>query len=155
MPSLNFDATQYTPSQFTDPLPAGKYTVAITASDRKKTKNKSGEYLEFEYTVLDGEHKNRKTWDRLCIEHASPEAQRIARERLANICHAVGNLAPKTTEQIHNIPFMIKVKVKHDPERDEYYNEVKGYGKLERKPEPTPKPQTSQAPQNDDSAPWG
>ena len=150
MATLNFDASQVKPATSADPLPAGKYIVAITASDRKTTKNGAGEYLEFELTVLDGEFKGRKAWDRLCISHSNAQTVEIARGNLSAICHAVGVMHPKDSVELHNLPLVIRVICKKSDETGEIRNEIKGYSKREAAPQ---HPQTPAAATN--TVPWG
>jgi hypothetical protein len=49
-----------------EPLPSGKYHVAVTDGDLKesgpKAKNPGSEYISWEFTVQDGEYENRKLW---------------------------------------------------------------------------------------------
>ena len=79
MADLNgFDATNVEPNAGFDPIPAGKYVAAITASAMKPTKNGKGEYLELEMEVLEGPFKGRKLWDRLTLRPIRPVAVGIA-----------------------------------------------------------------------------
>ena len=94
MALLNFDASQVDPSVGYEALPAGKYLVEISDSEMKPTKAGNGEMLQLEFTVIDGEFKNRKIWDRLCLRHPNPEAVKIAQANLSAICHAVEVLRP-------------------------------------------------------------
>ena len=48
----NFNANEVEPTTAFEPLPAGKYLAAITASEVKATKKGDGNYLELEFTVL-------------------------------------------------------------------------------------------------------
>ena len=86
MANLNgFNANEVEPTTAFEPLPAGKYLAAITASEMKATKKGDGSYLQLEFTVLDGDCKGRKTWDRLCINHPNDLTQKIARGNLSAI----------------------------------------------------------------------
>ena len=64
MVQLNFDANTVEPATGREPLPAGKYLVIINASMMKPTRMGNGQYLEFEYQVVTGPHKNRRVWSR-------------------------------------------------------------------------------------------
>ncbi len=134
MASLNFDATQVEPSTGKDPIPAGKYVAAITASEMKPTKNGAGQYLECEYQILDGDHKGRKLWSRHTLQHPSAQTVQIARGELSAICRAVGIMTPKDSAELHNLPLLITVKCKRRADSDELTNEVKGYAKAEAEP---------------------
>ena len=150
MANLNgFNANEVEPTTTFEALPAGKYLVGITASAMKATKKGDGSYLELEFTVLEGDCKGRKTWDRLCINHPNDLTQKIARGNLSAICRAVGVMQPKDSVELHNIPLVISVKCKKREDTGEIANEVKGY---EAKAAAAGRPQ--QAPTNDTTPPW-
>jgi hypothetical protein len=129
MTQLNFDASQVDPSVPFEVLPSDKYIVEITKSEMKPTKAGDGAYLELEYTILEGQYRGRKLWDRLCLNHPTPRTVEIARANLSAICHAVGILKPHDSGELHNIPFQITVRLKKVDEQ--MTNEVKGYAKRE------------------------
>ena len=86
MAHLNgFNANEVEPTTPFEPLPAGKYLAAITASEMKITKKGDGSYLQLGFTVLDGDCKGRKVWDRLCINHPNDLTQKIARGNLCGV----------------------------------------------------------------------
>lgn len=149
MALLNFDSTRVEPSTVMETLPAGKYVVEITKSETKETKAKNGSYLELEMTVLDGEYRGRKVWDRLCLVHDNQKTQNIARANLSALCHAVNVLQPKDSVELHGLPFVINVKIRENESNGEKYNEVRGYSKRERAVAPE-----SAAASSDTSAPW-
>ena len=148
MAQLNFDAREVKPSAAPDPIPAGKYLVEISESEMKETKNKDGSYLELVFTVVDGEYRGRKIWDRLCINHPNAKTVEIARANLSAICHAVGVLQPQDSAQLHGLPLVVGVRLKKNEQNGDMYNEVKGYKKRETMELP------AQAPTNDKTPPW-
>ncbi|MDD3588547.1 MAG: DUF669 domain-containing protein [Thermoguttaceae bacterium] len=150
MSLLNFDATRVEPTVAMELVPAGKYVVEISNSTTKETKAKNGSYLELEMTILEGEHKGRKLWDRLCLNHVNPKTQRIAQANLSAICHAVNVLQPRDSVDLHNLPFEVNVRVRENENTGESYNEVRGYAKRERN---FAAPASGTA-SNTDSAPW-
>ena len=163
MAKLNFDASKVDPSVPFEPLPSDKYLVEITRSEVKPTKAGDGTYLELEYLVLDGPYKDRKVWDRLCLNHPSQKTVEIARANLSAVCHAVDVLQPRDSNELHHIPFIVTVKAKKDESSGTIFNEVKGYSKRESlvapAPQATPASQTQavqyqQAPVGDKTPPW-
>jgi len=76
-------------------VPSDKYIAEITKSELKATKAGDGSYLEIEYTILEGEYRGRKVWDRLCLNHQTQRTVEIARANLSAICHAVGVMKPR------------------------------------------------------------
>jgi len=149
MPSLDgFNASEVEPATF-EPLPAGKYLAAITASEMKPTKNGSGSYLQLTFTILDGEYRNRVLWSRLNLQNSNATAVKIARGELSAICRAVNVMQPRDSVELHNIPLVITVKLKKRKDTDELANEVKGY-----EPKSAADGQPQQAPSNDTTPPW-
>ena len=126
MVQISFDATQVKPLVEYTTLPEGQYLVEITQSLYKKTKAGDGNYLEFEYMVLDGELKGSLHWDRLCLEHPSPKAMKRANAALSAICHAIGVLSFQDTIELHHLPFVITVKNKVNSE-GQASAEIAGY----------------------------
>lgn len=150
MANLNgFNANEVEPSTAFEALPSGKYLAAITASEMKSTKKGDGSYLQLEFTVLDGDCRGRKIWDRLCLNHPKDLTQKIARGNLSAICHAVGVMQPRDSVELHNLALVITVKCKKRDDTGELTNEIKGY---EAKATAAGRPQ--QAPITDPTPPW-
>ena len=145
----NFNANEVEPNVGFEPVPAGKYVAMITASEIKPTKKGDGSYLELELTILEGQYKDRKVWDRLCRNHPSEKVVEIANKNLSSICRAVGVMQPKDSCDLHNIPMCITVKCKKRDDNGEIANEVRVYAKKESA---AGKPQ--QASPTDNTPPW-
>lgn len=141
MALLDFDASSFdmvtaAPSSGYTPLPSGEYPVHIIGSDMRATKSGTGHYIELTLEVLAGEYAGRRIWDRLNIDNPNQQAVAIARRVLAQICHAVGILQLKDTEQLHHRPMVAIVQV--EPGRDGYgpRNIVRGYKQVQQQPAP-------------------
>jgi hypothetical protein len=66
----------------------------ITGAEYKTPGSGGPEYLSIEYTIAEGEFKDRKVWDSLYLNSANTTAVNIARSRLKSTAIAVGvNLA--------------------------------------------------------------
>lgn len=124
MATLNFDANQVEPASGREPLPAGRYLVVISDSTLKPTRNGQGQYLEFEYQVLAGEHKGRRLWSRHNLHHPSEQAVEIARKELSAICRAIGVLTPRDSAELHNLPLTVTVKLAPRNDTGEQTNEI-------------------------------
>lgn len=123
-----FDASSFEPkTKSYDLIPDGWYPAMIIDSETKPTKAGTGHYLQLTLEVTDGEHKGRYLWDRLNLDNPNQTAVAIAQETLASICHAVNVLAPKETEELHNIVFEVRVGIQ--PAKGAYSesNIVRGY----------------------------
>jgi hypothetical protein len=112
MATLNLDLTNVQPATgVQDPVPAGWYKMAMTASELKPTKDGSGQRLACEFTILEGQYQGRKVFEGFNLVNQNQDAVRIAYEQLAAIGTAVGILQIGQSEQLHNIPMDIKVKL--------------------------------------------
>lgn len=125
--SLNFDASQVPPAEAFEALPAGTYKAVITKTEMKDNRAKNGVFLEVELQIVDGEHANRKVWDRINLLNPSATAVEIGKRTLSAICHAVHVMRPSDTSELHNIPLIIKVGVEKRSDTDDMSNVVKGY----------------------------
>lgn len=130
------------------PLPPGSYEVIIAQSDIKATKAGTGEYIELEMQIVDGEYQGRRIWERLNVNNPNKTAEDIAKAALGALCMAVGVDDLTDTEQLHDIPFIIGVEVdRKDPTR----NRVMSYGQAAA-PAPKPAPVKPTAPAG--ARPW-
>jgi hypothetical protein len=71
-------------------LPAGKYTASISRADYGETKAGNGMMIKLELLLVGGEHGGRVVFENLNIQNNNPIAEKIASERLAEICDAIG-----------------------------------------------------------------
>ena len=141
-----FDAREVEPMEDFEPIPAGQYLAAITASEMKPTKAGDGNFLELTFQVLEGDYKGRLLWARLNLDNPNELAVKIARAQLAALCKAVGVLTPNDSHEFHDLPMEITVKVKPRTDTGDLTNEITAYGK---------KPSPAQAPQaKSDAPPW-
>lgn len=124
--AINFDANTVKPRTGFDPVPNGDYRAMIVESAVKDTKDKQGKYIQLNWQILDGDYKGKIVFDRLNVQNPSETAQKIGQEQLSAVCHATGVLKLSSTAQLHNIPVMIKVRVKEEKGYDPQ-NEVKKY----------------------------
>lgn len=115
MAQLNFDARTVAPQTGFEPLPIGWYNVIVDETEMKPTKAGDGScYLKVRYSVLDGQHSGRKIYGNLNLQNANPQATEIGLKQLSALAHAVGVLMVGDSQQLHNIPLKIKVKIRND-----------------------------------------
>lgn len=124
---LNFDAEGVDPAKPFEVLPPDRYHVYISGTEMKPTKANTGEYLEVEYTVVDGDYEGRKLWSRHNIVNPSEKAQQIARQELSAICHAVGVLKVEDSAELHDRPLLIEVGIEKNRQNDTDVNRVKAW----------------------------
>lgn len=122
-----FDADEVEPQGDFDPIPAGWYRAFISEHETKETKAGTGKFLELVWEVSDGEHENRKVWDRLNLDNPNETAVEIARASLSAICRAVGVAKPESADDL--VGKEVEIKVAIQPAKGEYSasNIVKGY----------------------------
>ena len=153
----NFNAEEVEPSSSFDPIPAGWYTAIISSSEMKATRDGYGEYLSLTLQVIEGQYENRLVFARLNLKNANDKAVDIARKDLAAICRAVGVMSPQASEELHDIPLMIKVKVRAASGDYEASNDIGGYKAVEGA-NLTPAPKAASKPQTPPPAatkkPW-
>jgi hypothetical protein len=127
MVELNFSADAIEPLGVFDVLPVGEYVVVVSETDMKDASTGKGRYLQIVFTVIDGEYKGRKIWDRLNIDNESTTAQEIAQRALSSICRAVKVMHPQDSDELKDIPLIIVVGIR--PAKGDYQasNVVKGY----------------------------
>ncbi len=142
----NFNAEEVEPSSSFDPIPAGWYTAIISASEMKATRDGYGEYLSLTLQVIEGQYENRLVFARLNLKNANDKAVDIARKDLAAICRAVGVMSPQASEELHDKPLMIKVKVRPASGEYEASNDIGGYKAVEGQ-DLTPAPKAASKPQ--------
>lgn len=123
------------------PLPEGEYVCMFTSSEMKETKAKTGQYIQLQLDVVEGEHAGRTLIERLNIKNPNEKAVEIAYQTLKRICDAVNKPSISNTEELHNIRLIVRVKVeKSKPyEKDgvtqegNMQNVIKGYKSIKEK----------------------
>ena len=144
MPSLSFDATSYTPQQRDYGVIApGKYPAVINATDIKATKSGTGQYLEIEFQIIDGDYAGRRIWERLNINNENKKAEDIARERLAALCQALDIATLTDSDQLIDGQVVLGLEIdRKEPDR----NRVSGFWALDGAPVAAPAPKPAAAP---------
>jgi hypothetical protein len=111
MADLNgFNANEFPDDAFT--VEEGEYLAMMTESKLTPTKkDPSVHYLYIKFEILEGKFKGRKVEDRLNIRHADEQVRQISNQKLAAICKAVGTITPKSSEELHDKPLALSVKL--------------------------------------------
>lgn len=146
MAKLDFNAPQFeapADDKFA-PLPDGEYEAVIMDSDVKDTKAGTGQYLKLVCEVTGPTHSGRKVFANVNISNPNPQAVEIGQKELKAICIAVGkgDQVIKDSQELHNIPVVIKVL---RDKKDDTQNRIVAW-----------KPKTAPviAPANSGKAPW-
>jgi hypothetical protein len=127
MANFSFDASSVAPQITNGVLPAGTYLAHITESDIRPLASGNGQGLKLTFEIIDGQHKGRRVWDNLNIQHTSETTQRIAQAQLSALCHAVNVIKLEDTSALHYKPVKIKVTVREAQGNYQESNNIKGY----------------------------
>lgn len=140
-----FDANAKENQAPSNVVPKGDYEFIAVKSEKKRTKDGSGEYLSFQFQITKGEFQNRMVFQNfnlwLTPSATDPEkaektktAIAIAKGNFSKFCRAVGVLTPQDSSELHNRPFIGKVKVRAS-EGYEEQNEIYDFSpKLQNAP---------------------
>ncbi|UYM14281.1 DUF669 domain-containing protein [Endozoicomonas euniceicola] len=153
MAGLGFTANEYNPAQGFEPLPNGEYIAMISEAELKNTKAGTGQYIKFVWTVMDGEYSGRKVWSNHNIVNPNQTAQKIGREEISAIAHAIGRPDVNDTDHMINIPCKVSVVIKQETGRDpsnviKKWEAISGAGfpgQQSAAPQPVPQPGTAPA----------
>lgn len=140
MATLNIDVSTLPQSTF-ELLEPGWYKAIMSASEVKPTKSGNGEYLRCEFQIIEGVKKNFKVWANLNLWNENEAARNIAFGELgsmASACGITGHL--QDSQQLHNIPLMIRIKHTKPQEGYEPQNAISGYKKIDDSPVPEKAP---------------
>ena len=85
---LNINWEEVKEEQSFDPMPAGIYSAIISGAEMKTPQSGKADYLSLEYTIAEGEFKDRKVWDSLSINSDNVKASNIAKSRLKAVAIA-------------------------------------------------------------------
>lgn len=129
MAQFQFDASQHAASLNFDALPKGWYQGVVSES-KSRTTNSGGQALDFVVELTAPPFaKGRKVFLGFNVVNSNPEAVRIGYEQLAAFSIACGHPKWNQTEELHNKPLHIKLKIEKAPEGSDYEdrNQPNGY----------------------------
>ncbi|MDB5294689.1 MAG: hypothetical protein JWO31_672 [Phycisphaerales bacterium] len=96
-----------------DLLPKGDYLAQVEESGKKPTQAGTGTLLKLTWRILEpAAFAGRKLFDNINLTNPNPQAQEIGQRQLASIRAATGVASLKRSEQLHNIPVTLKVRIK-------------------------------------------
>lgn len=119
MANFGFSTSQYDPNAGFDVLPAGDYVAMLVEADIRTNKSNTGDYINCKWLITEGEFINRTIYDAVNITHTNSMAEKIGRQRLSAIAHAIGCPEAQDTEQLIQKPCVLTLSIK----RDEKYGE--------------------------------
>lgn len=125
-----YNAADHEPSGEFERIPEGRYHAEIVNSEEKGIGENggSGVKLSLTWKIITGPLEGRLIWQDILHGYnvqgeKGDKTRDIAARQLSAVCHAVGKLAPKDTEELHHIP----CEVSYGPQKkNPQYDEVKG-----------------------------
>lgn len=128
------------PSSGYTPLPAGEYALEIVESDYLPNSKGTGMILKCKAQIVGGEFDLRPYYINYSLEHTDEQAQEIGQRDFAGLRRATGVLAPEKSEELHWIPFRVKIAAQISKRTGDPVNRIKQY--LFDDQAPAPKPRT-------------
>lgn len=115
---MSFNSNDFAERTHVSVVPPGWYVMQIVDSKIVPTKTPGGARLNLQFKILQGDFAGRMVFQGYNVKNANPVAVNIAMEELAELSKAVGVPVWNDTEQLHGIPFNMKVKCKAEPGYD-------------------------------------
>lgn len=115
---MSFNSNDFAERTHVSVVPPGWYITQIVDSKLVPTKTPGGARLNLQFKILQGDFAGRMVFQGYNVKNANPVAVNIAMEELAELSRAVGVPVWNDTEQLHGIPFNMKVKCKAEPGYD-------------------------------------
>lgn len=95
-------------------LPAGEQTLEIVESEYVPTCDGLGMLLKCKAQIVGGEYDGRPYYLNYTLEHADPQREEKGQRDFACVRRATGVLAPDFTDDLHFIPFGVKLGVREN-----------------------------------------
>jgi len=115
--ALDITGVEPTSNDFS-PLAEGWYDLQIVDC-QKKTSQSNNEYLNVEFEVINNaQSAGRKVWDIYSIWHEKAEAQKVSKERLADVAYAAGIKSLNDADQLHGaqLSALLGIEKSNNPE---------------------------------------
>ena len=108
-----------------DPIPDGTYEIEVKSivEDFSKAGHR---YLKAEFEVIEGDHSNRRLWDRFNMWHPNPDAVLASQKQLSSLFTAAGFPTMRDTEDLIGEQVNARVRTQQDDGYDPK-NVIKGY----------------------------
>ena len=92
-----------------EPIPDGDYVMHVSKTEVNETKARNGYRLDVEFTIIDGQHSERKLGASMNVVNPNEQAQGIGRgelKRLSEACGADFNAVLEDTDLLLFQPFV-------------------------------------------------
>jgi hypothetical protein len=133
-----YDADSLPEGQDFSPIPDGWYIATVSKSELKDTKNKDGQYINLQWTILGPTAQGRAIFDMINLRNKSEEAERIGLGQLRQLILATGVGRINDDQQLVGATCQIKVALGKAQNGYEAKSEVKQYKAAEGSSAPRP-----------------
>lgn len=127
MAKLQFNAAGKDTGGDYEPLPIGDYNGMVIETEIKENKKGTGSFIKVTTQILDEEYQGRRVYDYINVVHTNEKVQQIAERQLAELCNAVGVLELEDTQELHEIPLVVRLAIEAGNEQFGPSNKVKKY----------------------------
>ena len=86
----SFNPDEVETARQSEPIPDGDYTMQVTKTELNETKSRNGYRLDVEFTIIEGQHENRKLFTSLNVRNSNQQAEQIALGELKRLSEACG-----------------------------------------------------------------
>jgi len=116
--------------------PAGRYVVQLVSTEQQRSSGDTCDRISFEFRILEEEYAGKAIYIRLNANHVSaPKSNEIFEERMDALLYAVGRPNGfNDIAEIFNIPFVLDVYTRKNPQTDKDSYEVGGMQRHVQKP---------------------
>jgi hypothetical protein len=113
MAAFDFNAENVNPNEGTgfQIIPKGNYLMLIEKTEINESEDKTALYFKAQVSIVDGPYERQKLFPRITLQHPNETAQRIGQSQFSQLCHAIGKLNIKDTDELTLIPFIGRVDV--------------------------------------------
>lgn len=132
----NFDASQVTPNQAPEILPATWYSMYCVGTEHRYTQDTTGQYVNFVFEMDSELHpslRGRRMSVNINLWHERPDVRDRAEGDLSALCHATGIMVISNTDQLVGGRCAVKLRIKPADGQYEARNEISGYDNLEKR----------------------
>ena len=117
---------EYEPGAF-DLIPKGTYAAQVIESDVADTKTGGGKLLKLTLQITEGPFTNRRVWETINIVNRNAEAQKIGQRQFAELRAALGLGPIRNTQELHDRPLRISIKIEEGKDGYEPRNRVQRF----------------------------
>ena len=120
------------------PVEPGWYQAHVEFSDYKENKNKTGWLLSLRFKITDEQAPGRVVFANLNLEHENTQAQQISQRQFKKLCTAVGKNQVNDSSELHELPVLIKIKIRPESAQYPASNDVVDYKSIDEGGEARP-----------------